>query len=61
MQFKPFAETMLKTGAELPLDANLSIADFEKMQNNQLSHIAFEALDLFKKEQQRLPGKYSFN
>jgi hypothetical protein len=36
---------MLKTGKELPLDPNLAVADFEKMQNNQLSHIAYEALD----------------
>ena len=47
---------MMKTSAELPLDGNLSVADFEKMQNMQLSHIAFEALDSFKKEKESLPG-----
>lgn len=32
--FKSFSETMMKGSAELPLDGNLSIADFEKMSNN---------------------------
>lgn len=57
MQFKSFKDTMLKTSNELPLDPNLSIADFEKMQNNTLSHIAYESLDEFRKEHKRLPGK----
>lgn len=48
---------MLKGQSDLPLDANLSIADFEKMQNNQLAHIAFEALDSFRKAKKSLPGK----
>jgi hypothetical protein len=47
MDFKSFTETMFK--ADLPLDPNLSIADFEKMSHNVLSHAAYEALDLFRK------------
>jgi hypothetical protein len=31
MKFKSFSESMLKGAAELPLDGNLSVADFEKM------------------------------
>lgn len=48
MEFKSFKEVMMQTGAELPLDGNLAVADFEKMQNNTLAHIAFEVLDLFR-------------
>lgn len=42
----------------MPLDGNLAVADFEKMQNSQLAHIAFEALDVYKKEKKQSPGKY---
>jgi hypothetical protein len=48
MVFKPFGETMLKGEEDLPSDMNLAVADFEKMANNLLSHIAFEALDKFR-------------
>lgn len=48
MKFKSYSDSMLKASAELPLDANLSVADFEKMQNSTLSHVAFEALDTFR-------------
>lgn len=58
MQFKSFQESMLKGMAELPLDQNLLVADFEKMSHNVLSHIAFEALDVFKKHNKRMPGKF---
>lgn len=43
MAFKSFKEVM--EGTDMALDGNLSVADFEKMQNNQLAHIAFNALD----------------
>jgi hypothetical protein len=39
---------MIGSAEDLPQDANLAYTDFEKMSNNQLSHIAFEALDKFK-------------
>ena len=46
---------MLKTAAELPYEMNLAYADCEKLSNNQLSHICFEALDTFKKTFKRSP------
>ena len=57
MKFKSFNESMTKGMQELPLDQNLSVADFEKMSHNVLSHIAFEALDVFQKQNKRMPGK----
>lgn len=59
MNFKTFKESMLQTAAELPLDGNLSVADFEKMQNNTLAHVAFEALDKFRQEKKQLPGVWN--
>lgn len=56
LKFKSFKESMLQGAEQLPLDANLSVADFEKMQNNQLAHIAFETLDIFRKTHNKLPG-----
>ena len=48
IKFKPFAQTALGSLEDLKMDENLVYADFEKMQNGQLSHIAFEALDKFR-------------
>jgi hypothetical protein len=50
MEFSSFEDTMLKGNNELKLDGNMSISDWEKMSHNMLSHIAFEAMDEFKKE-----------
>ena len=36
----------------------MSLADFEKMANNQLSHVAFEALDNFRTVEKRLPNPW---
>lgn len=52
---------MTKGMEELPLDQNLSVADFEKMSHNVLSHIAFEALDVFQKQNKRMPGVWDRN
>jgi molybdopterin/thiamine biosynthesis adenylyltransferase len=52
VKYQPFAETALKTAAELKMDENLVYADFEKIGNGQLSHIAFEALDKFRETQE---------
>ncbi len=41
----------------MKLDENLSVADFEKMQNTVLSHVSFEALDEFQNIHKRMPGK----
>ena len=60
MTFKSFKQVMLE-GADLPLDGNLAVADFEKIQNNILSHIAFNALDSFRSTNSRLPGKLTIN
>ena len=61
INFKSFAETALKTCAELKMDDNLAIADFEKMSNGQLSHIAFEALDKFREasEDKKIPRSWN--
>lgn len=37
------------------MDGNMSIADFEKMANNTLAHVGFEALDNFKTVEKRMP------
>jgi hypothetical protein len=46
---------MLKGEGDLPADMNLACADFEKMANNLLSHIAFEALDKFRTAKKASP------
>lgn len=56
IEFKSFKESMLKGNEELPFDQNLFISDFEKISNNILSHICFEALDIFKSKYLRIPG-----
>jgi hypothetical protein len=33
--------------SDVALDANLSVADFEKMSHHELSHLAFAALDVY--------------
>lgn len=57
MQFKSYQESMLAADASIPQDENLQYADFEKIQNNQVAHVAFEALSQFRKSHQgQLPG-----
>jgi len=51
MNFKPFSSL----ATEIPLDANLAIADYEKMQNNTMAHLAFQVLDVFRAANGRLP------
>ena len=53
IKFLPFGEVM--QAKEIPQDMNMSMADFEKMANNPLSHVAFEALDNFKTVEKRMP------
>jgi len=55
MDFKPFGPTMLASHETLPQDMNLSFADFEKPDNNILAHIAYEALDRFKRDKKAMP------
>jgi len=38
---------------------NMSMADFEKMANNPIAHVAFEALDHFRIVEKRLPKPWS--
>jgi hypothetical protein len=59
MNFKSFKETEDMEASQIPLDGNLAVADFEKMQNIQLSYLAFEALDNFRNKYQRLPAPWS--
>ena len=56
-KFKSLAES-LKPG-EIPLDENMSIADFEKMPHINISHACFEALDRFQKKENRLPEPWN--
>lgn len=37
------------------MDANLAIADWEKMQNNQAVHLCYQALNKFRTTNKRLP------
>ena len=60
MEFKSYQESMIKGMEEIKIDANMSVADFEKMSHNVLSHIAYEALDMFRSEVKRMPGKYLY-
>jgi len=55
MDFKPFGPSMLGDREALPSDMNLSFADFEKLDNTLLSHIAYEALDRFKHDKKAMP------
>lgn len=49
MKFKSYQEAVIEAKVDsLPLDANLAVADFEKIQNGHLSHLAFDALDVFR-------------
>lgn len=58
MKFKSYKEILESPASDLPLDANLAIADFEKMHHNLLSHLAFETLDVFRtKHSDSLPSK----
>ena len=43
---------------EIPLDENMSIADFEKMGHISVSHACFEALDLFIEKNNRMPSPW---
>jgi hypothetical protein len=55
MKFKTFEESVMKTVEDMPLDPNLAVADFEKMANQQISHLCYLALDKFRTDQKRLP------
>jgi Ubiquitin-activating enzyme E1 four-helix bundle len=61
MAFKPAEEIFKASAQDIPLDGNLAVADFEKMQNNVLAHLAFETLDQFKhKNAGRAPEPWNF-
>jgi Ubiquitin-activating enzyme E1 four-helix bundle/Ubiquitin-activating enzyme E1 FCCH domain len=55
--FKDFSQTYTNLDSEnVPLDPNLAISDFEKMDHNLISHICFLTLDRFRiSNQGRLP------
>ena len=60
MSFKSLKDVMESSVSEIPLDGNLAIADFEKIQNNQLAHLAFDTLDAFRvKNAGRLPEPWN--
>lgn len=54
IEFKPFKKSVLEE-EQLPLDMDMMLADFEKMQHPQLESLAFEALDIFRKTNSRFP------
>lgn len=55
-KFKSLQECL--EAEEIPLDQNLSIADFEKMPNLSIEHACFEALDKFITKNQRMPKQW---
>lgn len=58
VKFRRYKECMLE-GNELPLDGNLAVADFEKIQSNSLMHVAYKTMEVFRKENKgRIPGKF---
>lgn len=59
LEFKTFKEVMLGNNEDLSLDQSMVYSDFTKMANTSLSHVAFEALDTFKKEHKRMPGAWN--
>jgi hypothetical protein len=60
MSFKSLKDVMESSVSEIPLDGNLAITDFEKIQNNQLAHLAFDTLDVFRvKNGGRLPEPWN--
>jgi ubiquitin-activating enzyme E1 len=54
-KFKSYADSVRAKVDDMPLDANLAIADWEKMHHNQAVHLCFQALGKFKAENKRLP------
>lgn len=49
MKFQSFESTMT-IGKDVPLDANLSVADFEKLTHHDISHLAYATLDAFQEK-----------
>ena len=52
-KFKSLADCLIQD--EIPVDPNLSFADFEKMHLTPIAHACYEALDVFQEENSRLP------
>ena len=61
IKFKSFSETAFGSCEQLKMDENLVYADFEKLSNGQLSHVAFEALDKFKQTNEAKSGPRPWN
>lgn len=59
MTFKTFEAVQKGPSDEIPLDENLAVADFEKMSNNHLANLAFEALDEFRALRGALPAAWN--
>jgi len=55
LKFKSFEQAVLGSLDDMPLDGNLAVADFEKMQHSQISHICYSALDKFRIDHKRTP------
>lgn len=61
IKFKSFKETMLTSVADLKQEENLVFCDFPKFEHNLLSHIGFEALDVFKTENKgEMPRSWNY-
>ena len=58
MKFKSFEESVDLT-KDTPLDANLAVADFEKLSHHDLSHLAFATLDAYITKNNRKPAAWS--
>jgi Ubiquitin-activating enzyme E1 four-helix bundle len=60
MKFKSF-EGSVDLTKNTPFDANLAVADFEKISDNDLSHLAFATLDTYIAKYNRKPAAWSLN
>lgn len=61
IKFRSFKQTMLTTVAEFKQEENLVYCDFLKMEHNLLSHIGFEALDVFRSEnKEQMPRAWNY-
>lgn len=55
LKFKNFQESVMGKVDDMPLDGNLAVADFEKIQNASIAHLCFLALEKFRTDQNRVP------
>lgn len=55
----PSFESAVLAKEDIPLDDNLSVADFTKISHNALLHYCYQALDQFRENKKALPGQWN--